>query len=158
MKKMLAFVAMLTALVFCLAGMGVAEFNPGTYSVEMLAHNGNIKLDVTFSADKIEKIELVEHEESKQLGDVAIQMIAEAIIEQQSLNVDTIAGATISSAVAKAAITQAVKDAGGDPAAMQVKKAADTAVLPDENVDIVVVGAGAAGMLLRLKLPNWALM
>lgn len=146
MRKLLAFVAMLTAVVLCFTGVAAAEFNPGTYSVEMLAHNGNIKLDVTFSAEKIEKIELVEHEESKQLGDVAIEMIAAEIVERQSLNVDTIAGATISSAVAKAAITQAVKDAGGDPAAMQEAKAADTAVLPDENVDIVVVGAGAAGM------------
>lgn len=122
------------------------HFNPGTYRVEMMAHNAPITVDVTFSEDKIEDIVVVEHKESKSLGDWAMEMTSEEILERQSLDVDVVAGATVSSAALRAAVRTAVGDAGGNVSALMVKKEENADPLPDENVDVVVVGAGGAGL------------
>lgn len=150
MKKLLSLLVMLIVL-FSTVGGAFADFNPGTYTVEMQAHNGPITVNVTFSADRMEEITFDANKESKQLGDIAIQMTVDEILSTQSLNVDTVAGATISSAVARAAVSQAVKDAGGDPAAMQTEKPVDSSVLPDENTQMLIIGGGAAGMAAAVE-------
>ena len=145
MRKLVS-ILLVAALLMCSSVFASADFQSGTYEEEMVGHNGNVKLAVTFGEKWIESIDILECEESKQLGDVAIQTIADEIICKQSLNVDALAGATISSMTAKALITQAVKDAGGDPADYQSREEVDMSALPDETVDMVIVGAGAAGM------------
>ena len=81
--------------------------------VVVLGNNGDIKVDVTFTDAEIKEVKIVEHAETPGLSDGAIEKVPAAIIEKQSTEVDTIAGATVTSKAiieaVNAAITEATK-------------------------------------------------
>ena len=87
----------------------------GKYEASAQGNNGPVKVSVTFSTEAIDKVEVVEHAESNGISDPAIANIPAAIVEYQSLGVDTVSGATNTSN----AILTAVADCVGQaPAAM----------------------------------------
>lgn len=124
----------------------VSGFNAGTYTAIVPGHNSDFEIYVTFSADKLEAIEIGEHFENHSVGDRAMLDIAEVMIANQTLNVDALAGATVTSKGFVYAVTDAVRQAGGDPKAMQTPVEKDTTTPADMTVDVVVVGAGGAGL------------
>ena len=79
MKKCLSLILVL-AMVLCMAAYGAAPvqaenanlFTPGTYTGVGAGKNGDITVEVTFSADKIERITVVSHSETPSLSDTAI--------------------------------------------------------------------------------------
>ncbi len=129
------------------------SFNPGTYVAEASGKNGLLKLEVKVDKSKILSVKVLEHNETAILSDTPIATIPQKIVEGQTLKVDTISGATFTSnailTAAKAALTQA----GGDiNKLMQAAAAPQKQIkLEDAETDIVVVGAGAAGMIASLK-------
>lgn len=78
------------------AGNTKESYKDGTYSIVVSGHNKDIKIDTTFKGSSIVKIE-AKHEETKGLGDTAINQTIKTIIEKQSTDIDTISGATVSS-------------------------------------------------------------
>lgn len=94
-------------------------YEPGTYEATAEGHNGEMKLEVTFDANEITSIEIVEHEESEGISDEAIDTIPQAIIDGQTLNVDAVAGATYTSDAIIEAVSDAVSQAGGDPESLK---------------------------------------
>lgn len=78
------------------AGNTKEPYKDGTYSIVVSGHNKDIKIDTTFKGNSIVKIE-AKHEETKGLGDTAINQTIKTIIEKQSTDIDTISGATVSS-------------------------------------------------------------
>jgi len=68
---------------------------------------GEMKVKVTMDGDKIAKIEILESSETPGIRDKAFETIPQAIIDAQSVEVDTVTNATESSK----AIMEAVKDA-----------------------------------------------
>ena len=86
-------------------------FTPGTYEGEGTGNNGPIKVSVTFTADAIEKVEIIEHGETAGLSDPALERIPKAIVDEQSLAVDTVSVATNSSKGIMEAVTDALKEA-----------------------------------------------
>lgn len=148
MKKLIS--AMLTAVLLC-AGLATAQaaYTPGTYTgVSENGRNGAVKVSVTFSEDAISGIQIVEHEETPGLSDPALTILPENIVAAQSLAVDTIGGATISSKAVLEAVADAVAQAGGDVEALKntkVEKKVSTEVV-ELDANMVVVGGGAAGL------------
>lgn len=123
-------------------------YNAGTYTGTAVGHGGDFKVDVTLSADKIESITVVENNETSGFGDVAAEKIIGQIIANQSLkDVDIATGATLSSLAVNNAIVDALNNAGADVDALRkvevVKGEAKDETL---DVDVVVVGSGAAGL------------
>ncbi len=114
-------------------------------------HNGELKVSVTFDGDMISAIEVTEHVETAGIADPALEGIPAAIIDAQSLDVDSIAGATVTSA----AIIEAVKSAAM-AAGVTLVVAEDVAIEAGEDVaaDVVVVGAGLAGVMATYELKN----
>ena len=125
MKKCLSLILVL-AMVLCMAAYGAAPvqaenanlFTPGTYTGVGAGKNGDITVEVTFSADKIERITVVSHSETPSLSDAAIANIPTQIVESQSLGVDAVSGATYTSNGIVEAVADAVKQAGGDVEAL----------------------------------------
>ncbi len=78
------------------------------------------------------------------------------MVEAQTPNVDTISGATVSSEAIIAAATEALEAAGADIAALDAarKDAGDSGEMKEETIetDIVVVGAGGAGMTAAINV------
>lgn len=160
MKKYLSLILVL-AMVLCMAAYGAAPvqatqagtYTPGTYTGVGAGKNGDITVEVTFSAEKIESIRIVSHTETPSLSDAAIEQIPAKIVESQSLGVDAVSGATYTSDGIVAAVADAVKQAGGDVEALKnVQVAAGEHVEEELTTDVVVVGGGGAGMSAAVRL------
>ena len=160
MKKYLSLILVL-AMVLCMAAYGAAPvqatqagtYTPGTYTGVGAGKNGDITVEVTFSAEKIESIRIVSHTETPSLSDAAIANIPTQIVESQSLGVDAVSGATYTSDGIVAAVADAVKQAGGDVEALKnVQVAAGEHVEEELTTDVVVVGGGGAGMSAAVRL------
>lgn len=123
----------------------------GDYEVEVKGHNGPMKVKVSFSNGTIADVEIIEHSETKVLSDPAIEGIPADIVKYNSINVDTVAGATITSYAIINAVRTAINEAGGNPNNFQNGISKPTPEHKTIETDIVVVGAGAAGIAAALK-------
>ena len=115
---------------------------------EGMGKHGHVKIGLLTSPDKIEDIYVVESRETKGIGDVCMEKLSKLIVDNQTLNVDMITGATLSSVAFVQAVDEALKKSQLD--AEEFKKK-DKAVLsipekPEASYDVVVVGAGGAGL------------
>lgn len=124
---------------------GQSGMTPGTYVGLGEGRNGAIVVSVTVSENSIDAVEVVSHKETYHVGEVPLLEYPGQIVANQSLSLDLVSGATISSAAFLTAVRSAIAQAGGDPASFNgaVPK---TATAQDCTADVVVVGAGGAGM------------
>lgn len=151
MKRLVAgFRAVLMVLVGCVAA-GAEGMTPGTYTAEAEGFHGTIKLEVTVDAEAITGIEVVEHSETAGIGEAALPVLVESVLEHQTTGVDSVAGATVTSEAFKAALTDALTQAGADMDKMSQPVEADELEAVTMEADVVVVGAGAAGLSAGLK-------
>ena len=149
--KRIAFVLVLVlALLSC---TGALAMTSGTYEAEAEGRNGAVKVAVTVSETAIEAVEVIAHSETPGIADPALDRIPAAIVEGQTLAVDTIASATITSNAILNAAEKALAAAGADIDALKVKTEAEA--VPGETVeltaDVVVIGAGGAGVAAAVE-------
>lgn len=153
MKKILKHLTslMLAATLMTLpVGVGaLAEENgvSGVFSGEGTGYGGTIAVDVTLENSAITGIEVTSSNETQGIGTVAIDKLIPEIIETQSVALDAVSGATRASEGLLAAVTAALESSGADMTGFQT--APEKAVAGETVVqhrDIVVVGAGPAGM------------
>lgn len=124
-----------------------ALFKAGTYVTEAEGFGGTIKVETTFTEEEIVKIEILENSETDGIGTPAIEQIPSNIVEFQSLGVDAVSGATMTSNAIIEAVSKAVEEAGGDVEALKkapINKAEGDAVI--KETDVVVIGGGGAGL------------
>lgn len=140
MKKISSILLAVVMAVSVFSGFAMAEslYTPGTYEASVQGMNGPVNVTMEFSADAIVSINATGELETKGLGDVAIEQIAETVMAQQSADVDSVSGATVSSTAMLTAVTDCMNQAKGI--------ATDKTVLTEETADVIVVGAGAAGL------------
>lgn len=148
MKKILSVLLVLAML--CMAAGAMAD----TYTAEGQGNNGAVKVEVDVEAGKVTAIRVVEHSETAGICETAIERIPAAIVETQSLAVDTVAGATHTSKAILAAVEAAAAQAGLDVEAMKTASAAQAELvqLADDHCQTVVVGAGGAGITTAVEL------
>lgn len=91
----------------------------GVYQGKAKGYHGDINVEVTLDKEgKITSIEVDEnHEETKDIAAVPIEKIPESIISSQSLDVDSVSGATLTSNGIIAAVANALASSGLDPTA-----------------------------------------
>ena len=124
-----------------------AGYTAGTYTASANGNNGPVTVEVDFSDTAITAVRVTEHAETAGICDTPIERIPAAIVENQSLAVDTVSGATNTSKAILAAVEDCVKQADGDVDALKTADVAAEAVEhEDMTADVVVVGAGIAGL------------
>ncbi len=130
------------------AGDTTVTFTAGTYTGKADGYNGPVTLDVTFTEDQITDIEVVDSVETEHVGTVAYDYLVQDILAANGTGVDVISGATFTSAAVKNAVNDAAEQAGAsDLAVFKKKTVVHEAGDPiEETYDVVVVGAGGAGM------------
>ena len=150
MKKSV-FAIVLAALL--LVSAGAMAMTAGTYEAEANGIGGAVKVAVTVSETAIESVEVVSHSETAGISDPAIEKIPAAIVEGQTLAVDVVAGASVTSGAILSAVEQALTEAGADVEALKVK--AETEAAAGETIeltaDVVVIGAGGAGVAAAVE-------
>ena len=150
MKKVLSLVLTLTLL---MSAVGALAMTAGTYTGTADGRNGPVTVEVTVTEDAIEKIEVTEHVETEGIGTMAVDAIPAAIVESQSLGVDAVAGATLTSDAILAAVADCVKQAGGDVDAMKAVAVAEKVPTKAETIEtqLAIVGGGGAGMTAAIR-------
>ena len=160
MKKLLASALVLCMMATMLCVPAMADgMKPGTYTGVAKGFFDGLTVEVTVSETKIEDVKVVAYNETAP-GWPALEKIPAAIVANQSIAVDAVAGATMSSNGVKAAGEAALIEAGADIAAFSGAVAPAEVVAPDyfpvmgsfevpttwdESYD-VVVGGGFAGL------------
>lgn len=128
-----------------------AMFTAGTYACSAKGNNGDVELEVTFSDNAIDAINVTAQAETAGLGDTAIENIIAEILEKQTLAVDTVTGATNSSNAVINAVKDCVTQAGGDVEAFSQAVAETEKQEETLEADVVVVGGGGAGLTAAIK-------
>ena len=130
-----------------------AQIKDGVWTGEGQGRNGTITVEVTSANGKTTAVKVVKHSETPGISDAAIARAPGEIVAAQSTGIDAVTGATMTTNGIKAAVASAIKAAGGDPAAFAAavvpKKTAKKVI--KESADIVVVGAGGAGISAAVK-------
>ena len=123
-------------------------FTAGTYNGTAAGYNGDVELAVTFSDSAVTDIALFSSKETEHVGDVAFEPMFADIIAANGTGVDGVSGATFTSNAVRGAVNAAAELAGcTNLAAFKAAKAEVKAGDPiEETYDVVIVGAGGAGM------------
>lgn len=121
-------------------------FQPGIYTARGSGYNGEMEVTVTLNKSGIEQI-TAEHVETDGIGTAAIALLTERIVGYQTLDMDTISGATVTSVAYLAAVKDALGAAGVNSTALRRQLTygearADPVV---KEADVIVIGAGGAG-------------
>lgn len=142
------------------SGEAQGGLKAGTYTAKVPAMNNEIEVSVELTEKEIMGVKVVNHSETPGIGgelvnkdnktvtagiEVPVVSIPEAIVKHQSLAVDNVTGATITSAAIKAAVGKCIEEAGGkkDDWSKQIEYAQDK---KDMEADVIIVGGGGAGL------------
>ena len=126
----------------------------GKYQVRAQGHGSeSMLMAVTIEDDKIKNIEIDSSGETKGVADEVFNRLPKQIVDNQTLNVDAVSGATISSHGVVDGIAQAITEAGGDATEWKKRNKPVAAKATDEEitVDVAVVGAGGAGLAAAVR-------
>lgn len=131
----------------------VQTYVPGTYTGTAVGNGGDIVVEVTFSEHEIESIEVISQSETQTVAYGVFEQLPGRVLEAQSLGIDGLTGATVSSAGLLNAVGDAAEQAGADMKALYASVVVEPSTeVVDLDVDAVVVGGGAAGMAATLRL------
>lgn len=141
------------AISMAFAGTASAAVKDGTFEGTANGKNGPLTVQVVIKGGKIADVKVVKSGESAMISDAAIAKVPGEIVKTQSLRVDNVAGATLTSMAIQAAATNAVKEAGGKPSDFYKKpmKKQPSGMEVTFKTDVVVVGSGASGMAAAVR-------
>lgn len=123
----------------------------GTYDGSADGKLSRVTASVTLDAEgRLSDVKLDVSGETPALGGAAASRMAPEMVRTQSVAVDGVSGATVTSEAIRTAVKAAITKAGADISRYEVKVA--KAVGADEviSADVVVVGAGASGTAAAL--------
>lgn len=158
MKKLFLFMTVLFMLLF-------SNVFAKEYTGTAQGYHGKIAVKVSLGKDnKIQTIHVGKTQETKGIGDIAEKKIPELILKKQSLDVDVISGATITSNAVVEAVADALKKSGADLKdyhySFKAKDSKETiaklnpATMPKKkNITKKIVLTDAKGRKVELGLP-----
>ena len=125
----------------------------GLWIGQAMGHRNKLTVQIAVTDGAITAMRLLRCDDTEGIGTTAAPMMIARIEEDQNLDVDVVAGATMTSWAVRNALEEAILAAGGDPDAYH-KGVPDIIAAPDwqEDVDVVVVGAGTSGLIAAVRL------
>ena len=161
-KKSVAALAMSAILAVSLLGYGCSKPASSTAGVSgeftgtAKGMGGDVTVTLTLTDGKITGCTAEGADETPGIGTMALEQLPTAIAESGSIAVDGVSTATITSNAIKEAAAAALTAAGLDPENFKTEVKADDTKAEDAVVDadIVIVGAGGAGMTAAITAAN----
>ncbi len=152
-KKFVAALLCVAMVLTLLAGCGSSSSTAasgsvaGTYEGTGKGRNGDIVVAVTLDDDAvITNIEVKEQQETEGVGDIAFDQMIPKMVEHNTVAVDAVATATLTSNGLLEAVRNALTAAGVNPDDYNGEVSTTTGEDTTYDVDVAVVGAGGAGM------------
>ena len=148
--KQLAIALAVSTLMACSAAAAMAD---GTYTGVDQGKNGDVTVELQVTGGKLATVRVVKHVETPGISDAALTQFPQRVVDAQSLKVDAVSGATLTSDGIRNAVADAIRKAGGDPAAfvaVTVKKNVAAKLIKDQ-ADVIVVGAGGSGISAAVR-------
>ena len=133
----------------------MAETVTGTASAMGL--NGEVTVTVELTDGVITSVTAEGAQETPGIGSVAIEQLPALMAQNNTINVDAVSGATITSNAILTAVREALKNAGVNPDDYMEKPAEEALEDAEYDVDVVIVGAGGAGMTAALTAADQGL-
>ena len=132
------------------ASTAAEGWKAGTYQANVTGHNAPFTIQVTFSDSAITAIDTSTNQESLGVGASALEDLADQILQYQTLDVDSVTGATLSSMCLQQGVKDCAEQAG---ATKDLEKAAGPAddVESSYDADVCVVGGGGAGLTAAIS-------
>ncbi|MBW9212141.1 MULTISPECIES: FAD-dependent oxidoreductase [Terrabacteria group] len=159
-SKTLLSVLLATSMFGCSKGSTTSsKMKAGTYTVSEMGMNDKVEVSVEVDETRIKSVKVTKHSETPGIGGelkdskgqvmraggvAPVELIPQEIVKNQSLKVDNVTGATITSAAIVRGVEKAIKDAGGNPDSF--KKTVNYEARKDVSADVAVLGGGGAGL------------
>lgn len=121
----------------------------GTYIGTAKGEGGQLKVSVTIKDKKITDVKTLESHETKGVGIEAMEQLSELMVKNNSVNIETVSGASTSSEAFINAVKKAVVKSGAPLSTFMSKNkiALSKGLKKDAyTTDVVIVGAGGAGL------------
>jgi len=152
MKKLIALV-LTAALLFAVGAGAFADGDKITAIGVGQGIDGDVVVEIVADATTLYSVVVTEQNETPGIGAVAAELLPVSIVEANSIAIDGIAGATVTSNAIFTAIREALASAGIDaapfevaPEAAEVEKTAETL-----ECDVLIIGAGGAGLTAAVR-------
>ena len=123
-----------------------AAIKDGVYTAKVIGHNAPMTVVVTIDGGKITNINASKNLETANVGRRAIELMTDKIIRNQSVGVDVVTGASLSSFAIKSAVTKCLQQAGDDMDAWKKNVEVYPTTPLTFSADVVVVGGGGSGL------------
>ncbi len=155
MRKRIAALALASVMALSLIGCGSKSTSAsssagvsGEFTGTAKGMGGDVTVTLTLEDSKITGCTAEGADETQGIGTLALDQLPGAIAESGSIAVDGVAGATITSDAIKEAAAAALTAAGlnADDYKTAVENGGETAEDSTVDADVVIVGAGGAGM------------
>lgn len=129
-----------------------AGIKDGIYRVESTGMHEGLKLDVTIVDGKISAVEVISHGETEGISDAALERIPQEIVENNSINVDVVAGATMTSNGIINGVKKGIEKAGGKVDDFNTKNLENIEKTEEKlEADVVIAGAGLTGLTTAIS-------
>ncbi len=156
MKKTLKSVLAVFLAVVCLTGCGTSSAAGGEKTARGTGKGigGDVVVEVTATDSQIVSIEVVEQNETDGIGSVAVEQLPSQMVEANSIKVDGITTATVTSNAIKDGVRAALESMGYDVSVFEKEVSAENVEKTDVTLDydVVVVGAGGAGLTAASRI------
>ena len=150
MKKSLNVLLLSILSILLLFGCSTAK-QSGKFEGVGTGKHGEIKVAVTITDAKITNIEVIEQGENKGLSEPVYEDLKEAIIAQNSADVDVVSGASATSEGYLAAVKDAITKSGIKLVASKQTKTKKSELPTEQTFDVVIVGSGGAGLSAAIE-------
>ncbi|AFL98779.1 flavocytochrome c [Desulfitobacterium dehalogenans ATCC 51507] len=148
LKKIILFMALIALVFSSTACTAQKSSEVKTYLGTGEGIHGSIEVEVSLQDKKITDIKVLKQNETPDLGGAAITKLIEDMLKYQSIAIDTVSGATLSSNGLIAAVTKALEQAGVNLADYQKKPEKNQAANKTINkeTEVVIIGGGGSGL------------
>lgn len=139
------FVALVAAFMFIIscAKKPSASYSDGTFTGVGEGRNGPVEISITIKDGKIVAGDIISEEETDFAKPAIRDILDQAVSKGNMKSFDAVSGCTISSKATAEAVNNALDKASGKVAAVEAVK--------DDECDIVIIGAGGAGLCAAIE-------
>lgn len=152
MKKILSVILMLALMMTAVLAMADTSYTATGDS--QIGGIGSVTVTVTLADDgSIKDVTVDECKDTAGICELPCAQIPAQMVELGSINVDTVAGATMTSNAILATVKAALENGGVDTTALMEKKEVIVEKAADEELscDVAVIGAGGAGLAAAIS-------